>query len=101
MAPEQPIRTGEQEGVADLSVGVPAQERPADEDTLLTAQPKQHVGRWAVGRQRGVCELGNEGGAGREELGQRDRLRTRARRFAASDSHVARLAGTSASATSS
>src|ERR1039458_265342 len=48
---------------------------------LVTGHPQQHVGRRAVGRQRGVCELGNERGAGRKELGQRDRPRTRVRRI--------------------
>ena len=73
MAADNPPWTRQQERVAHLPVRVPAQERAADQDTLVARDPHQHLRRGAVRRQCRVGDLAQERRSGRKELRQRDR----------------------------
>ena len=69
------VGPGEEERVAVVTVGVPADERAPDGRPVAARQPAQQLDRRAIGRKRGVGHAVEEPHPGREELGQDDPLR--------------------------
>jgi hypothetical protein len=68
VAAEQATGPSKKERVSHLSVAIPAQERAADQNTRLLRHADEHRRRRAIRCQRRVAELGDERGAGGEEL---------------------------------